>query len=73
MAQNIANDKTNEQNRKIYTIRIIYMIFEISCSILKKKAFFLQFLLFRNGPFWDFFFYFLFFFCLKTPKNYKNC
>ena len=34
----------------MHTMRMIYMVFEISCSILKKKIY-LQFLLFQNSHF----------------------
>ena len=44
------------------------MIFEISCSIFKKKHFFLQFPLFQNSHFWV-----ILIFWLKTPPNYKSC
>ena len=45
---------------------MIYMILEISCSILKKKKN-LQFLLSLTSNFFGIFF------GLKTPKNYKSC
>ena len=62
MAKNIANDKTNFINHKIHTIRMIYMIFEESCSILIIYNFFLHF--FKTVIFGCFFL----FLAKNTPK-----
>ena len=67
MAWNIANNKTNNQNHKIHTIRIAYMIFEISCCVIKKNCMVFNFH-FKNK-----FFLGIYNFGPKTSKNDKNC
>ena len=65
MTLNIADDKTNYQNHKIHTIRMIYMIVEIRCSIFKKKIFFSIFTFSKQS------YSGIFDFWLKHPKTTK--
>ena len=63
----MAIDKTNYQNHKIHTIKMMYMIFAISDLIFIFHFIFLNFQFFKTVIFG------YFRFMAKTPPNKKSC